>query len=138
MIVFEITETAVMQNLDRGRLFAERMVALGCSFALDDFGTGFASFTYLKRLPVQYLKIDIEFVSDVVHSQRDRAVVSAIVGLAAGFGQETIAEGVEDEQTADILRELGVTYAQGYLYGRPEAVPADQRLLLALQPDSQV
>ena len=137
-IMFEITETAIMQNLDRGRLFAERMVALGCSFALDDFGTGFASFTYLKRLPVKYLKIDIEFVSDVVHSRRDRAVVSAIVGLAAGFGQETIAEGVEDQATADILRELGVNHAQGYLYGRPSAIPADQRLLPALQPASQV
>jgi diguanylate cyclase (GGDEF)-like protein len=119
-IVFEITETTVMQNLDRSRLFAERMVALGCSFALDDFGTGFASLTYLKRLPAQYLKIDIEFVRDLTRSPRDQAVVSAIVGLARGFGQQTIAEGVENQQTARILRELGVTYAQGYLFGRPK------------------
>jgi diguanylate cyclase (GGDEF)-like protein/PAS domain S-box-containing protein len=118
-IVFEITETAVMQDLDRGRLFAEHMIALGCSFALDDFGTGFASLTYLKYLPAQYLKIDIEFVRDLVHSQRDRSVVSAIVALADGFGQRTIAEGVENQQTADVLRTLGVAYAQGYLFGRP-------------------
>lgn len=127
-IVFEITETAVMQNIERGMLFAERMVALGCSFALDDFGTGFASLTYLKRLPAQYLKIDIEFVRDVTHSPRDQAVVSAIVGLARGFGQETIAEGVEDEETARILRELGVTFAQGYLFGRPSPLAEDERL----------
>ena len=121
-LVFEITETAVMQNMDRATRFAERLVALGCRFALDDFGTGFASFTYLKRLPVQYLKIDIEFVRDVVRSQRDMFVVRAIVALANDFGQQTIAEGVEDEETADVLRDLGVTYAQGYLYGRPKAI----------------
>jgi diguanylate cyclase (GGDEF)-like protein/PAS domain S-box-containing protein len=118
-IMFEITETAVMQNLERGQRFAEHMVALGCSFALDDFGTGFASFTYLKRLPIQYLKIDLEFVREASSSQRDRAVVSAIVELADGFGLQTIAEGVEDAQTAQVLRELGVTFAQGYLFGRP-------------------
>jgi diguanylate cyclase (GGDEF)-like protein len=120
-IMFEITETAVMQNIDRGRRFAERMVALGCSFALDDFGTGFASLTYLKRLPVQYLKIDIEFVRDLAISQRDRSVVSAIVALARGFGQQTIAEGVENEENAAVLRDLGVTLAQGYLFGPPSA-----------------
>jgi EAL domain-containing protein (putative c-di-GMP-specific phosphodiesterase class I) len=118
-IVFELTETAVMQNMERGKLFAERMVALGCRFALDDFGTGFASLTYLKQLPVHYLKIDIEFVRDLSQSPRDRSVVSAIVALARGFGQETIAEGVENEETAGVLRSLGVTFAQGYLFGAP-------------------
>jgi diguanylate cyclase (GGDEF)-like protein/PAS domain S-box-containing protein len=118
-LVFEITETAVMRNIDRGISFAGHLVGLGCRLALDDFGTGFASFTYLKNLPVQYLKIDIEFVRDLVNSPRDRSVVSAIVSLAEGFGQQTIAEGVEDAATADVLRELGVTFAQGYLFGRP-------------------
>jgi predicted signal transduction protein with EAL and GGDEF domain len=118
-IVVEITETALMRNIDHGRQFAERMVALGCSFALDDFGTGFASFTYLKRFPVQYLKIDIEFVRDVVSSEQDRSVVSAIVGLARGFGLESVAEGVEDEETAGVLKSLGVAFAQGYWFGAP-------------------
>ncbi|MCW3065178.1 MAG: domain S-box protein [Solirubrobacterales bacterium] len=121
-LVFEITETAVMQNVDRARLFAEYMVGLGCQFALDDFGTGFASFTYLKRLPVQYLKIDIEFVRDLSRSDRDMSVVKAIVALARDFGQRTIAEGVEDEQTAEVLRRLGVDLAQGYLFGRPRPI----------------
>jgi predicted signal transduction protein with EAL and GGDEF domain len=122
-LVFEITETAVMQNMDRATLFAERLVKLGCSLALDDFGTGFASFTYLKRLPVHYLKIDIDFVRDVARSKRDMFVVRAIVALAGDFGQHTIAEGVEDEATAAVLRNLGVTFAQGYLYGQPRALP---------------
>jgi diguanylate cyclase (GGDEF)-like protein len=121
-MVFEITETAVMENIDRGRTFAERLDALGCRIALDDFGTGFASFTYLKRFPVEYLKIDIEFVRDLIHSERDRSVVSAIVALASGFGQQTIAEGVENQETADLLGKLGVNFAQGYLFGRPTAL----------------
>jgi diguanylate cyclase (GGDEF)-like protein/PAS domain S-box-containing protein len=123
-LVFELTETAVMQSLDRGKSFAEHLVKLGCQLALDDFGTGFASFTYLKQLPVRFLKIDIEFVRDLRNSRRDRSVVTAIVSLAEGFGLQTIAEGVEDEPTAAILRELGVTFAQGYLYGRPAPIAA--------------
>jgi EAL domain-containing protein (putative c-di-GMP-specific phosphodiesterase class I) len=123
-LVFEITETAVMQDMDRATRFAERLVALGCRFSLDDFGTGFASFTYLKALPVKYLKIDIEFVRDVIRTQRDMFVVRAIVAVASDFGLQTIAEGVENEATADVLRQLGVTYAQGYLFGRPQEVTA--------------
>jgi diguanylate cyclase (GGDEF)-like protein len=118
-VVFETTETGVMQNMDRPTRFVQHLVSLGCNFALDDFGTGFASFTYLKLLPVRYLKIDIDFVRDVARSKRDMFVVRAIVALAGDFGQQTIAEGVEDEATAAVLRDLGVTYAQGYLYGRP-------------------
>ena len=118
-VVFEITETGVMQNMGLATQFVQHLVSLGCNFALDDFGTGFASFTYLKLLPVQYLKIDIDFVRDVARSKRDMFVVRAIVALAGDFGQQTIAEGVEDEATAAVLRDLGVTYAQGYLYGRP-------------------
>jgi diguanylate cyclase (GGDEF)-like protein/PAS domain S-box-containing protein len=121
-LVFEITETAVMQNIDRSRLFAQSMIELGCQFALDDFGTGFASFTYLKQLPVHYLKIDIEFVRDLTRSPQDIAVVKAIVALAHDFGQRTIAEGVEDEPTAEMLQRLGVDLAQGYLFGRPRPV----------------
>jgi EAL domain-containing protein (putative c-di-GMP-specific phosphodiesterase class I) len=121
-LVFEITETAIMENTERARRFAAQLVALGCRFALDDFGTGFASFTYLKHLPVQYLKIDLDFVRNLSHSPRDVAVVKAIVALANDFGQETIAEGVEDQEAADLLRELGVTFAQGYLFSRPAPV----------------
>jgi diguanylate cyclase (GGDEF)-like protein/PAS domain S-box-containing protein len=124
-LVFEITETAVMQNVEQSRLFMQSMIQLGCNFALDDFGTGFASFTYLKHLPVQYLKIDIEFVRDVTRSAQDTSVVKAIVALAHDFGQKTIAEGVEDEPTAEALRNLGVDLGQGYLFGRPSPIADD-------------
>jgi EAL domain-containing protein (putative c-di-GMP-specific phosphodiesterase class I) len=122
-VIFEITETALMENHDRGELFAEQLVRLGCRLALDDFGTGFASFTYLKRLHADHLKIDIEFVRELTHSERDQHVVKAIVALATAFGQETIAEGVENEETLRLLRQLGVTHAQGYHVGTPRAVP---------------
>ena len=94
----------------------------GCEIALDDFGTGFGSFTYLKRLPIQYLKIDIDFVRDLVANPANQHVVKAIVNLARGFGQETIAEGVEDAQTLDLLRDYGVDFAQGFYIGRPAPI----------------
>ena len=122
-LVFEITETALMENLDRGELFAQKLVQLGCQVALDDFGTGFGSFTYLKRLHADYLKIDMEFVRELTRSKPDQHVVEAIVTLARGFGQQTIAEGVEDQETLVLLRELGVSHAQGYHLGRPGPPP---------------
>jgi PAS domain S-box-containing protein len=121
-IVFEITETAVARNMESARRFAERLRALGCAFALDDFGVGFGTFTYLKHLPVDYLKIDIGFVGDLVRDESNRQVVHAIVGVARGFGMKTIAEGVEDQATVEMLRQIGVDYAQGYWLGRPAPI----------------
>ena len=118
-LTFEITETAVAENLESARRFAEVMRKLGCSFALDDFGVGFGTFTYLKHLPVDFLKIDMEFVRDLLHSDPDRQVVAAIVGAARLFKMKTIAEGVEDQETLDLLGEMNVDYAQGYWIGRP-------------------
>lgn len=118
-VVFEVTETALMHDLDAALTFARGLRDLGCGLALDDFGTGFASFTYLKTLPFSYLKIDIEFVRDLADNPANRHVVDAIVSLARGFGQQTIAEGVEDQRTLDILRERGVDFAQGYHLGPP-------------------
>jgi EAL domain-containing protein (putative c-di-GMP-specific phosphodiesterase class I) len=118
-LVFEITETAAAEDLEQARRLAERLVELGCGFALDDFGTGYGSFTYLKHLPVRYIKIDTEFVRTLRADSPDRQVVSAIVDVARNFGIETIAEGVEAKETAELLRALGVHYAQGYHFGRP-------------------
>jgi PAS domain S-box-containing protein len=124
-IIFEITETAAAENLASAREFADRLRSLGCSFALDDFGVGFGSFTYLKHLHVDYLKIDIEFVRDLVGDEKgDRQVVQAIVGVARDFGIKTIAEGVEDQATLELLEEMGVDYAQGFWIGRP--APLDE------------
>jgi PAS domain S-box-containing protein len=118
-LIFEITETAAAEDLDQSRRLAERLVELGCGFALDDFGTGYGSFTYLKHLPVRYIKIDTEFVRTLRADSPDRQVVSAIVDVARNFGIETIAEGVESAETAELLGALGVHYAQGYHFGRP-------------------
>jgi PAS domain S-box-containing protein len=123
-IIFEITETAAAQNIDSARRFVERLRILGCRFALDDFGVGFGAFTYLKLLPVDYLKIDLQFIRDLVRDVTSRRVVEAIVAVAKAFGIETVAEGVEDQPTLDLLAPLGVDCAQGFWIGRP--VPVDE------------
>jgi PAS domain S-box-containing protein len=119
LLTFEITETALMRNIEAGEEFVKGLVALGSGVALDDFGTGFGSFTYLKRLPIDFLKIDIEFVRDLIVSPHNRHLVRATVGLAHDFGLQTIAEGVEDAETLELLTDLEVDYAQGYFLGRP-------------------
>lgn len=121
-VVFEITETALMGDIGNGESFARGLAEMGCSLALDDFGTGFGSFTYLKALPIQFLKIDIDFVRDLASNRANQHLVKAIVGLAQGFGHRTIAEGVEDAETLDLLGEYGVDFVQGYHLGRPAPI----------------
>jgi diguanylate cyclase len=120
-VVIEVTETLAVANMAQARAFAHRVRALGCSLALDDFGTGFGSFTYLKNIPADYLKIDMSFVRELARSEVDQGVVDAIVGIAGRFGLRTIAEGVEDEETLLLLTQAGVDLAQGYHLGRPAA-----------------
>lgn len=122
-LIFEITETALAENLDAARAFAIRIRKLGCMMALDDFGVGHGTFTYLKRLPIDFLKIDREFVGDVLADDESRQVVAAIIGVAHQFDVKTIAEGVEDQATLDELRRMGVDYAQGFWIGRPAPLP---------------
>ncbi len=121
---FEITETAAVANLGQAKSFAKSLRDLGCGLGLDDFGTGFSSFSYLKHLPVSYVKIDIEFVRDVHLSAYDQRVVGAIVDIAHTLGIETVAEGVEDAQSLAILQGLDVDYAQGFYLSRPYVVPS--------------
>ena len=118
-LVFELTETAILTDIKVVEQFAKGLAELGCGLALDDFGTGFGTLTYLKLLPVQYLKIDVEFVRDLATNQTNQYLVKAIVSLARGLGQKTIAEGVEDEETLALLHEYGVDFAQGYHLCRP-------------------
>jgi diguanylate cyclase (GGDEF)-like protein/PAS domain S-box-containing protein len=120
LLTFEVTETAAARNIDDARSFAEQLKRLGCAFALDDFGTGFGSLVYLKNLPVSQLKIDMEFVRDVVHSPADQRLVRAIVQMAEPLGLKTVAEGVEDQATLELVRELGVDFVQGFGIHRPE------------------
>jgi EAL domain-containing protein (putative c-di-GMP-specific phosphodiesterase class I) len=107
-----------MRDIDKGEAFARTVVDLECSLALDDFGTGFGTFTHVKKLPVTYLKIDIEFVRDFVASPANQHVVKATVNLARGFGSQTIAEGVEDAETLELLDDFGVDFVQGFYSGR--------------------
>ncbi len=121
-IVFEITETAIATHLDAAVAFADEIERLGCRLALDDFGTGFGSFTYLRKLPLSFIKIDMSFVRGMVESLDDRRVVQSIIGIAKQFDLATIAEGVENQPTLDLLRELGADCAQGFHLGRPAPV----------------
>ncbi len=121
-MVFEITETALVQDERESRRFAERLHELGCRVALDDFGAGYSGFRYLKQLPLDYLKIDIEFVRDLAENPASRSVIEAVVSLARKFHLQTVAEGVEDAATYALVRELGVDYAQGYHIGRPASI----------------
>lgn len=118
-LVFELTETVVIANIEEARAFAHRLRACGCRLALDDFGAGFGSFYYLKNLPFDYFKIDGDFIRGVATSSMDQLVVGAIVGIARGMGKETIAEFVTDDETVHLLEKAGVDYAQGYHVGKP-------------------
>ena len=118
-VIFEITETTAVGNIPRAQEFAAHLNQLGCRFALDDFGAAFASFYYLKHLPFDYLKIDGEFVRSCLDDRTDQLVIRAVVDIARGLGKRTVAEMVGDQQTLDLLAELGVDHAQGYHIGKP-------------------
>ncbi len=118
-LVFELTETAAVYNLDEAKAFIKELKSIGCSFSLDDFGVGFSSFRYLQELGVDYIKIDGSFVKKITENGNDRLFVKAIADIARGMGIRTIAEFVENEEILELLEELGVDYAQGYHTGRP-------------------
>ena len=119
----EITETSAIADLDAAARFLRGLRGLGCRAALDDFGTGLASFTYLKRLPLDFVKVDGSFVRGVGTAGVDREVVRAVQAVAGALGVATVAECVENQACLEQLRDLGVDYAQGWAVGRPEPLP---------------
>ncbi len=121
-LVLEITETALISNMDQARRFAEILSRVGCRFALDDFGAGFGSHYYLKHLPLNYVKIDGDFIRNLPTSMTDQLMVKAMVQVAKGLGMKTIAEMVETPETILFLERYGVDYAQGFHIGRPAPV----------------
>jgi diguanylate cyclase (GGDEF)-like protein/PAS domain S-box-containing protein len=121
-VCFEITETAAISNLSRVVHFMQTLKKLGCMFSLDDFGSGLSSFTYLKNLPVDYLKIDGQFIRNVVDDTVDESMVRAIWEVGNAMGIQTIAERVETRQVLEKLGSLGIEYAQGYYIARPTSV----------------
>ncbi len=121
-ICFEITEHAAVQSYSQANRFINALKELGCKFALDDFGTGLSSFGYLKHLPVDYLKIDGSFVKDMLNDPIDREMVRSINEIGHLTDKLTIAEFAENQETIDLLRRMGVDYAQGYGVAEPERV----------------
>jgi diguanylate cyclase (GGDEF)-like protein len=122
-IIFELTETAAFHNLDEVRHFVGRIKELGCRFALDDFGVGFSSFYYIKELDFDYLKLDGSFIAKLPKSPNDQVFVRAMVEISRVFDMSVIAEWVEDQETADMLREFNVAYGQGWFFGKPAPLP---------------
>ena len=123
-ICLEITETAAIANMSGATHFMDTLQRLGCRFALDDFGSGLSSFTYLKHLPVDILKIDGQFVKDINQDPIDLSMVKAINEIGHLMGKQTIAEYVESRAVLDKLREIRVDYAQGYGIGQPQPLEA--------------
>jgi EAL domain-containing protein (putative c-di-GMP-specific phosphodiesterase class I) len=117
--VCEITETALLADDVAAEACVRQLAASGFGVALDDFGTGYGGFSYLSRLPVSIVKIDVEFVRDLLENEQSQHVVRAIVDLAKAFEKQTVAEGVEDLAALQLLKTMGVDFAQGYAIGRP-------------------
>ncbi|OQX59002.1 MAG: hypothetical protein B5M52_04255 [Helicobacteraceae bacterium 4484_230] len=115
----EITENLLMHSIEENFIKIRQLKELGITLSIDDFGTGFSSLMYLKKLPVDELKIDRSFVSDIDSNESDRIIVETIASLGRKFGLEVIAEGVENEKQLQVIRQLGITHVQGYLFSKP-------------------
>ncbi|MGH8771454.1 MAG: putative bifunctional diguanylate cyclase/phosphodiesterase [Burkholderiales bacterium] len=133
-LVFEITETAAMSEIDVTLSFIRELKELGCRFALDDFGAGFSSFYYLKRFDVDYLKIDGSFIRDLATDEGSQVFVKALCEVARGLSKQVIAEWVEDPRVARLLIEMGAQYGQGFLFQQPTQLGAT---LIQVQPSIQ-
>ncbi len=121
-IIFELTESASLNNINATKEIVTQISQLGFEFSIDDFGTGFSTFNYLKQIPVQSVKIDGSFVVDLAQNPIDLALVKAIYEVATALDKQTVAEFVENEASLNILKEIGVTYAQGFYFSKPKPV----------------
>jgi diguanylate cyclase (GGDEF)-like protein len=119
-VVFEITETSAISNFELTKRMVTSLRSLGCRFALDDFGAGFNSYSYLKHFPVDILKIDGGFITDLDNDPVDQLLVKSMIDIAHSLGKKTVAEFVERESTLELLRGYGVDFVQGYLVGKPQ------------------
>jgi len=134
-ICFEITETAAISNIDEAIGMMDSLQSIGCKFSLDDFGAGLSSFGYLKKLPVNYLKIDGSFVREITTDRVSLSMVRAICSIGKTMGLSVVAEYVNDDETVRLLKEIGVDFAQGFGIGKPKPINSVLRLLESL-PES--
>jgi EAL domain-containing protein (putative c-di-GMP-specific phosphodiesterase class I) len=125
-LCFEITETAAIENLPQAQRLMAQLVAKGVRFSLDDFGTGMSSYSYLKELPVSFLKIDGKFVKDIVTDPLDRAMVESINQVGHVMGLQTVAEGITNAAVVERVKAIGVDYAQGNWISPPRPLGAPE------------
>lgn len=123
-VIFELTESASMSNIPATQRMIKRLQEIGCEFAVDDFGTGFSTFGFLKQFPADFIKVDGSFIAQLENNLVDQALVRAITQVARALGKQTVAEFVENEVVLNLIREIGIDYAQGYHIGRP--LPIEQ------------
>ena len=123
-LILEITESAMMQDPNMGLNLLNQLSELGVQISIDDYGTGYSSLAYLKRLPVNEMKIDRTFIKDMADDEDDRLIVGTTIDMGHNFGLRVIAEGVEDGQTVDLLKQMGCDQVQGYYYAKP--MPVDE------------
>lgn len=133
-LVFELTETAAIENMDRSRELVARLRALGCRFALDDFGSGFSTFNYIKNFPVDFLKLDGSFIVNLANDPMDQELVRHMISIARSLGKETIAEFVESRAVFETLRRLGIDYVQGHYLGEATEKPVTSVELPSVRP----
>lgn len=128
-ITFEITETAAVIDFEKTRNMVSKIRAMGCRFALDDFGAGFSLFNYIKNFPVDYLKIDGQFINNLVNDTSDQVLVKSMIDVAHSLGKKAIAEYVSNPEILNMLKEFGVDYVQGFLLGKPEIELLDEQYI---------
>ncbi len=122
--VFELTESASLVDVRATRVLCDKLAALGCELAVDDFGTGFSTFSYLKELPAHSIKIDGSFIRNLATDKVDQSLVRAITEAARALNKHSVAEYVEDQATLDMVRQIGIDFAQGYFFSKP--LPPEQ------------
>jgi EAL domain-containing protein (putative c-di-GMP-specific phosphodiesterase class I) len=131
LLKLEITESVVMESVENAAGTLEKLRALGVELSIDDFGTGYSSLSYLHRLPIDTLKIDRSFVSRMAENNENKEIVRTIIMLAKTLGMDVVAEGVETNEQAELLRELGCQCIQGYLVAKPLDAESTGRLILS-------
>ncbi len=131
-VVLELTESVLIDPRDEVDAALRSLRAAGVVLALDDFGAGYSGLTYLRRYPLDILKLDISYTQAMVHDNETRVIVDSLIEIATRLGQRVVAEGVETPEQLELVKSLGITWAQGYLVGRP--APIEELIASGLPP----